>query len=75
MLDQMGVDKIVMGNISPSSEFRGGTPETMRQAVRELMERCGGYSNFVPSSGCDVPPGSPWENIEAFFESCKTERK
>jgi uroporphyrinogen decarboxylase len=75
MLDQMGVDKIVMGNISPSSEFRGGTPETMRQAVRELMERCGGYQNFVPSSGCDVPPGSPWENIEAFFESCKTERK
>lgn len=75
MLDQMGVDKIVMGNISPSSEFRGGTPETMRAAVRELMERCGGYPNFVPSSGCDVPPGSPWENIEAFFESCNTGRK
>jgi uroporphyrinogen decarboxylase len=69
MLDQMGVDKIVMGNISPSSEFRGGTPDTMRQAVRELMERCGGYRNFVPSSGCDVPPGSPWENIEAFFDA------
>ena len=38
MLEQMGPEKIVMGNISPSSEFRGGTPETMRTAVRELME-------------------------------------
>ena len=75
MLDQMGPDRIVMGNISPSSQFRNGTPGTMGEAVRDLMDRCGGYPNFVPSSGCDVPPGSPWENIEAFFESCNTERK
>lgn len=75
MLEQMGPGKPVMGNISPSSEFRNGSPATMARAVRELLEKCGGYENFVPSSGCDVPPGSPWENIQAFFEACKTERK
>ena len=75
MLEKMGPDKLVMGNISPSSQFRNGTPATMAQAVRELLEQCGGYPNFVLSSGCDVPPGSPWENIEAFFETCQTERK
>ena len=75
MLDQIGPDRIVMGNISPSSQFRNGTPETMAQAVRELFDACGAYPNFVPSSGCDVPPGSPWETIEAFFETCKKERK
>ncbi len=75
MLEKMGPERIVMGNISPSGQFRGGTPETMAAAVRELLEKCGGYANFVPSSGCDIPPGSPWENIEAFFETCKKERK
>ena len=75
MLERMGPEKIVMGNVSPSSQFRGGTPATMARAVRELLEGCGGYPNFVPSSGCDVPPASPWENIEAFFEACKRERK
>ena len=68
-------DALVMGNVSPSAQFRNGTPETMARAVRELLGTCGGYDNFIPSSGCDVPPGSPWENIEAFFETCKKERK
>jgi uroporphyrinogen decarboxylase len=75
MLDRMGPDRLILGNISPSAQFRNGTPETMAQAVRELLNTCGDYANFIPSSGCDVPPGSPWENIEAFFETCKKERK
>jgi uroporphyrinogen decarboxylase len=41
----------------------------MAEAVRDLMKRCGGYPNFVPSSGCDLPPVCSWENIRAFFES------
>ena len=74
MLDRMGPDRLILGNISPSAQFRNGTPETMARAVRELLGTCGSYANFIPSSGCDVPPGSPWENIEAFFETCKKER-
>jgi uroporphyrinogen decarboxylase len=31
------------------------------------MEKCSSYKNFVPSSGCDIPPMTPWENIQAFF--------
>lgn len=74
MLEKMGPETPVLGNISPSGQFRSGTPETMAAAVRELLEQCCGHPNFIPSSGCDIPPGSPWENIEAFFEACKTER-
>ena len=69
MLQKMGSDVLVMGNIDPAGQFRNGTPETMREAVRDLMERCGGYANFVPSSGCDVPPVCPWENIHTFFDT------
>ena len=27
------------------------------------------YPNFVISSGCDIPPASKWENIDAFFKA------
>lgn len=33
------------------------------------MGACCGYKNFVISSGCDIPPATPWENIDAFFEA------
>ena len=69
MIQKMPADAVVMGNIDPASEFRNGTPETMAEAVRDLMNRCGRYPNFVPSSGCDLPPVCSWENIRAFFNS------
>lgn len=62
-------DALCMGNIDPASQFANGTPESMTAAVRELMERCGRYPNFVPSSGCDIPAHARWENIEAFFKA------
>ena len=69
MLEKMGSDSLVMGNIDPAGIFRNGDPQAMSQAVRALMDSCSSYPNFIPSSGCDVPPASPWENIEAFYKS------
>ncbi|WP_139652474.1 uroporphyrinogen decarboxylase family protein [Raoultibacter phocaeensis] len=60
-------DRIAMGNVDPAGQIKNGTPESVRRATLELMESCSGYPNFVPSTGCDVPPMAPWENIEAFF--------
>ncbi len=69
MLELMPQDALVMGNIDPAALFCHGTPEAMRNAVHELMEQCGSYPNFIPSSGCDIPHQSPWENIAAFFSA------
>ena len=33
----------------------------------------GAYPNFVISGGCDIPPQSSWENIDAFFAAAKGE--
>ena len=69
MLQKFPADQIVMGNIDPASQFRNGTPDSIRKATKDLLEECGGYSNFVISSGCDIPPLSKWENIDAFFQT------
>ena len=73
VLPKAPADALVMGNISPSAQFRCGTPESIAAATRDLLEACGGCPNFVISSGCDIPPLSSWENIDAFFQAA-TER-
>lgn len=67
MLPNIPPDCIVMGNVDPAGEICNGTPESIREATRKVMAACGHAPNFCVSTGCDIPPLSPWENIEAFF--------
>ncbi len=60
-------DILVMGNIDPAGQFASGTVDSITAATRELLDKCGAYPNFVPSSGCDIPAHAKWENIQAFF--------
>lgn len=62
-------NSIVIGNIDPAGIIRNGTPEQIRKETLALMERCCKYPNFVIASGCDIPPMTPMENIEAFFHA------
>ena len=70
MLVKVPKDIVVMGNVDPAGQFRGGTPESIKAETKRIMgECCAEFPNFVISSGCDIPPASPWENIDAFFEA------
>ena len=71
ILKKVPADVLVMGNIDPVGVLRMGTPESVREVTTELLERCSTYPNFVLSSGCDMPPKTPWENIHAFFAAAK----
>lgn len=66
-LEKMPADRLVMGNVDPAGQFRNGTTESIRKATLEVMEKCCTHDNFIISSGCDIPPMSKWENIDAFF--------
>ena len=71
VLKEMPSDILVLGNISPSSHFRNGTVEGIYKATTELLEKCSSHANFIISSGCDIPPMSPWPNIDSFFKAVK----
>ena len=60
-------DILCMGNVDPAAQFVQGSPASMTEATRDLLDKCGHYRNFVISSGCDIPYHAKWENIEAFF--------
>ena len=71
ILEKVPADVVVMGNVDPAGVLRLGTPESIRTATTELLKKCSTYPNFVLSSGCDMPPKTPWENINAFFAAAE----
>lgn len=71
MLGKFPANVPVMGNVDPAAQFRLGTPDSVRNATLGVMEKCCGYPNFIISSGCDIPPATPWENVDAFFNAVK----
>lgn len=62
-------DKLVMGNLDPVGLFKQSTAAEVYGATKSLLERTASWKNFVLSSGCDVPPHIPVENIEAFYKA------
>lgn len=62
-------DSLVIGNIDPAGVIRNSTPDVVKIETKALMERCCKYKNFVIASGCDIPPMTPLENLDAFFEA------
>ena len=62
-------DTIILGNIDPAGILRNSTPDVVKAETKALMERCCKYTNFVIASGCDIPPQTPLENMDAFFEA------
>ena len=71
IIPQVSADTVVMGNIDPAGTLRMGTPEKVREETLGLLAKCSKYPNFVLSSGCDIPPMTPWTNIDAFFAASK----
>lgn len=67
MLEKMPGDVLTMGNLDPASTLRNGTPERVREETLNLLKTCSVHPNFLISSGCDIPPATPWENLDAFF--------
>ncbi len=68
MMIKMPKDVIIMGNVDPAGIVAHGSREMVREAVNALQHSCGKYENFWLSTGCDVPPDAPWENLEELMK-------
>lgn len=61
----------VMGNVDPAGVFCYGTAEFVKENTLKLLKECSVYENFILSSGCDIPPLTPWDNIDVFFKTAE----
>ncbi|MGV7234852.1 MAG: uroporphyrinogen decarboxylase family protein [Nitrosomonadaceae bacterium] len=60
---------IIMGNINPTYVLNDGSVEVIKKNTTELMEQMRPYPNFILSTGCDLPPETPIENMKAFMQA------
>jgi len=62
-------DKLIMGNIDPVGVMKMKSASEIKTYVGDLLNRTSGFDNFVLSTGCDLPPHVPANNINAFFDA------
>ncbi len=62
-------DMPVLGNIDPVGILQRSAPEHVKAETADLLRRTAGFDNFILSSGCDVPPHVPFDNIAAFYQA------
>jgi uroporphyrinogen decarboxylase len=66
-----GEDVIVMGNINPTKVMKDGSVDDVVKACTKLLEDMRDYPNFLLSTGCDLPPGIPLKNMQAFMKTAR----
>lgn len=69
VLKQCPSDALVMGNVDPVGVLRMMSPQDIEKEVTSLLEQTAEFPNFVLSTGCDVPPGVPEKNIQAYYNA------
>ena len=68
-LQQTPSEIVLCGNLDPAGVFVRSMPDEVEALTQELLLMTAPFKNFVPSSGCDVPPDAPLANIEAIAKT------
>jgi uroporphyrinogen decarboxylase len=68
-LSRVPAETTLIGNLDAVKLFQKGSPQAVGDATRSLLEATRPYTNFAISSGCELPPGSPLANLNAFFRA------
>lgn len=69
IIPQIPKDVVAFGNIDPVKVMKLGSVRDVKVSTLELLEEMSKYPNFVLSTGCDVPPGIPLANLDAFYKT------
>jgi MtaA/CmuA family methyltransferase len=63
---EMGLQRVLGGNLHPVRDMRDGTPETIAAALDACRFHAG--SRFIVEAGCEIPRGTPAANMHALRE-------
>ena len=70
-LGKVPAEVVLCGNLDPTGVFCQLGPSEVRTRTAELLSHTAAHRNYVVSSGCDVPAGTPLANLDAFYAAVK----
>lgn len=59
-------DVVLIGNVDPVRVMLNMTPQEVYAQTMQLLKDMEGVPNYILSTGCDLPPATPLDNVEAF---------
>ena len=62
----VGTKAVLAGNLDPAAGIRFGKPQSIRDSLRRIYEQVG--NPFLVNAGCEIPAGTPAENLKALCE-------
>lgn len=64
--EKMGPSQVLLGNLNPVTVLMNGTVQEVLDKVAECHREAG--TRFIVGAGCEVPRGTPPENLKAMLE-------
>lgn len=69
----VGHQVCLMGNVNPVDVIMKGTREQIEAGVRDCLRiACDSPKGYILASGCQIPLGTPQENITCFVDAART---
>lgn len=68
---RIGEQAILMGNLDPAELLLSGTPNQVETAAKVCIEGVGADGRYILSSGCEIPPQAPLDNIRAMVTAAQ----
>lgn len=67
---EYGRDLCLWGTIGTQTTMPFGTPESIRENVKQMIDQCGVNGGLFIAPTHVIEPDVPWENIEALYDAC-----
>jgi MtaA/CmuA family methyltransferase len=68
----MGPDQVLLGNIDPVRVLRDGNPESITGMLEDCYEAA--RPRYIVGAGCEVPRGTPADNVRALAKFARSHR-
>ena len=70
---QVGSQVLLIGNVNPAESMYRGTPETVREDVRNCLKKAhDSPKGFMLALGCELPIKTPPENVHALMAAARS---
>ncbi len=67
---EMGPGQVLLGNIDPVRALRDGSPESITAMLEDCYRAAG--PRYIVAAGCEVPPGTPVDNLHALTDFARS---
>lgn len=70
--ERLGSNIVITGNIDPVGRIYSGAPKSIREQILNAYDQVG--NPYMVNAGCEIPSGTPRENLSALCEPIPFQR-